>query len=182
MTSRASKIASTAALLVAVSLAGLMLVPSLLGYQRYVITGGSMSGSIDRGSLVFAKKTPEEQLKVGDVITYRPPRGIAPQELVTHRIVSIRHDRSGRLVLRTKGDANPIADPWTFTPDQRDQARTVAHIPYVGFAFAALGDHVLRILLLALPAILIALLMLARVWREAGEDVRRSRGAREVHA
>src|SRR5205814_1866934 len=110
--------------------------------------------------------------------TYQPPAGAGPRELVTHRIVSIRHGAGAQLVFRTKGDANRIADPWTFTPNQRDQARMVAHVPYVGFAFAALGDHLLRIVLLAFPALLIALLMLTRVWREAGEDVRnRAAGA-----
>ena len=167
------KILSTSFLAVALLLAGLMLLPPLFGYQRYVITGGSMTGSIDRGSLLFSQKVPQAELKVGDVITYQPPRGAGPRELVTHRIVSIKHAHDGRLVFQTKGDANKIADPWTFTPDQRDQARAAFHVPYVGFVFAALGEQSLRVALLAFPAILIALLMLVRVWHQAGEDVRR---------
>ena len=35
-----------------------VLVPALLGYQRYVITSGSMTGTYDRGSLVFDKVVP----------------------------------------------------------------------------------------------------------------------------
>jgi signal peptidase I len=175
------KIVSTSLLAVALLLAALMLLPPLFGYQRYVITGGSMAGSIDRGSLLFSKKVPQSELKVGDVITYQPPQGIAPHELVTHRIVSIKHAAGGRLVFQTKGDANKTADPWTFTPDQRDQARAAAHIPYVGYVFAALGERSLRIALLAFPAILIALLLFVRVWREAGDEARR-RGAQGVGA
>ncbi|MFL5913368.1 MAG: signal peptidase I [Gaiellaceae bacterium] len=176
-----AKILSTSFLAVALLLAGMMLLPPLFGYQRYVITGGSMAGSIDRGSLLFSKKVPQSDLKVGDVITYQPPKGFGPRELVTHRIAAIKHSASGAPVFQTKGDANKIADPWTFTPDQREQARAAAHVPYVGFVFAALGEQSLRIALLAFPAILIALLMLVRVWREAGEDVRR-RGAQGVGA
>ena len=170
------KIVSTSLLVVALLLAALMVLPPLFGYQRYVITGASMTGSIDKGSVLFSKKVPESQLKVGDVITYQPPKGFGPRELVTHRIVSIKRSQSGAPVFQTKGDANQAADPWTFTPDQREQARAAVHIPYVGYVFAALGKQSLRIALLAFPAILIALLMLVRVWHEAGEEVRR-RGA-----
>ncbi|MFL5886746.1 MAG: signal peptidase I [Thermoleophilaceae bacterium] len=175
------KVLSTSLLAVALLLAALMILPPLVGYQRYVITGGSMAGSIDRGSLLFSKKVPQSELKAGDVITYRPPQGAGPGELVTHRIVSIKHAADGRLVFQTKGDANKVADPWTFTPDQRDQARAAVHVPYVGFVFAALGERSLRIALFAFPAILIALVMLSRVWRQAGEEVR-SRGAQGVGA
>ena len=58
---------------VALILALAVLVPALLGYQRYVITSGSMTGTYDRGSLVFDQVVPTSDLRVGDVITFRPP-------------------------------------------------------------------------------------------------------------
>ncbi|NPV05521.1 MAG: signal peptidase I [Syntrophaceae bacterium] len=45
-----------------------------------------------------------EELRRGDVIIFTPPGG---EERVVHRVVSI--DRHG---VRTRGDANPHADPW----------------------------------------------------------------------
>ena len=60
-----------------------MLLPALLGYQRYVITSGSMTGTYDRGSLVYDSVVPTSSLKVGDVITFGPPGHAG---LVTHRI------------------------------------------------------------------------------------------------
>ena len=79
---------ATTLLLGAAVLAGLgLVVPALLGFERYVIVSGSMSGSYDRGSLVFAEVVPVRDLRVGDVITYRPPPGAGPSGLVTHRIV-----------------------------------------------------------------------------------------------
>ena len=39
-------------------LAVAFIVPSAFGLQRYVITGGSMSGSIELGSVVFAEVVP----------------------------------------------------------------------------------------------------------------------------
>jgi signal peptidase len=161
----------------AVALAAAVLVPALLGYQRYVITSGSMTGTYDRGSLVYDRVVPTASLKVGDVITYDPPAGAGPAGLVTHRIVSIAPQPGGARVFRTKGDANPVKDPWTFTLQNRTQARAAFHLPYAGFALAALAQRNLRMLLIGIPALLVALSVLARLWREAGETVVEGRRA-----
>jgi signal peptidase len=163
---RAVRIVTTALLAGAV-LAGLgLVVPALLGYERYVIVSGSMSGTYDRGSLVFDEVVPVAELRAGDVITYRPPPGSGPTGLVTHRIVAIGAD--GRF--RTKGDANPVVDPWTFRLTGETQARVVAGVPYVGHALAALSDRRVRMLVVGVPAALIALTTLAGLWREAGAE------------
>jgi signal peptidase len=162
----------------AVALAALMLVPALLGYQRYVITGGSMTGTYDRGSLVFDRAVPTAQLREGDVITFRPPpsAGIAHSGLVTHRIAKVTHGHSGAPVFRTKGDANAVADPYAFSLHRQTQARVAFHVPYVGYVFAALGIRWVRMLVIGLPALLVALSVLAGLWRDAGQELR-SRGA-----
>jgi signal peptidase I len=150
-----------------------LVVPAVLGYQRYVIVSGSMTGTYDRGSLVFDEVVPVEELRTGDVITYRPPPGSGPAGLVTHRIAEIGHDASGP-VFRTKGDANPVADPWEFRLAGPTQARVVAGVPYVGYALAALSDRRVRMLLVGVPALLIGLSALVGFWREAGADAARS--------
>jgi signal peptidase len=150
---------------------GLLLVaPALMGYQRYVIVSGSMTGTYDRGSLVFDKIVPTSTLKAGDIITYRPPMGGGPTGLVTHRIVKVTTDpRAGR-VFQTKGDANRVKDPWTFTLPTPRQARVVAGVPYIGFGLAALARRDVRMILVGLPAGLIALASLAGLWRQTGEE------------
>jgi signal peptidase len=153
----------------ALALAVAVLVPALLGFQRYVITSGSMTGTYDRGSIVYDRVVPTRELNVGDVITYAPPAGAGPAGLVTHRIVAITPQPGGARVFRTKGDANPVKDPWTFTLSRPTQARVVFHVPYVGFALAALADRKLRMVLIGVPALLVALSVLAGLWREAGE-------------
>ena len=84
---------ATALCAACLSLAGLMLLPGLLGYQRYVITSGSMTGTYDRGSVVFDKVVPVSDLRVGDAITYMPPPGSGPSGRITHRIVWIGSDQ-----------------------------------------------------------------------------------------
>ena len=146
----------------------------LAGYERYVITGGSMGDAIERGSVLWAKKVPPADLRVGDVITYTPPRGSGPEGMVTHRIVSIGRERDGRRVYRTKGDANAQPDPWRFHLDERTQARAAFHVPHLGHALAAASDRALRTIVVAILALLIVAATFGRVWREAGQHVQGS--------
>jgi signal peptidase I len=169
---RTGRWACGAALLAGVVAAMLVLLPSLLGLQRYAIVSGSMTGTYDRGSLVLDEVVPVAQLRVGDVITYLPPRGSGPDHLITHRIAWIGRDRSGGRVYRTKGDANPVADPWTFALGQPTQARVRAGVPYVGFVLMALTRSDVRMWIIALPALLIALFTLLSLWRSLGEAAR----------
>jgi signal peptidase I len=108
---------------------------------------------------------PVADLKVGDVITYQPPAG---DHLITHRIAWIGRDQQGRRLFRTKGDANHVADPWTFRLDRPTQARVRFGVPYVGFGLAALGRRDVRMGIIALPALLIAGFSLAGLWRRLG--------------
>jgi signal peptidase I len=170
---RAGRIMSGAALAITAVIAALALAPALLGLQRYVIVSGSMTGTYDRGSLVLDDIVPVASLRVGDVITYRPPRATGIDHLVTHRIHAIQRDKLGGEIFRTKGDANPTADPWTFTLPGRNQARVRAGIPRVGFVLAALSDRQVRIAVIALPAMLIALASLVALWRRLGEEAER---------
>jgi signal peptidase I len=141
------------------------LVPGLAGYQRYVLVGGSMEPTIHRGSLVFDRVVPITQLRVGDVITYVRPGTDAP---VTHRIIREERDPRGARVFRTQGDANRHPDLQPFTLDRPAQARVAFSVPYVGYVFMLLASQQARLFLLVLPAIALALFMLARLWRDAG--------------
>jgi signal peptidase I len=154
----------------AVMLAASMLVPLILGYQRYVITSGSMSGTYDRGSLIYDETVPTASLKKGDIITYTPPAGVSRTERLTHRIYSIKVLKDGTRQYRTKGDANATADPWTFTLPNATQARVVFGIPYLGYVFALLSIPLVRILVLGVPALLVALGAAGSLWQEAGQQ------------
>jgi signal peptidase len=171
---QAGRWACGTALLAAVIVAMLVLLPSLFGWQRYAIVSGSMTGTYDRGTLVLDEVVPVRDLRVGDVITYLPPRGAGPDHLITHRIHSIVRDPSGARVFRTKGDANAVADPWTFRLDQPTQARVRVGIPHAGRVLSALSRRDVRMVIIALPALLIALSTLLALWRQLGEAARRA--------
>jgi len=175
---RFGMVLATALCAACLGLAGLMLLPGLLGYQRYVITSGSMTGTYDRGSIVFDDVVPVSDLHVGDAITYTPPPGSGPSGRITHRIVWIGSDQFGRRALRTQGDANESADPWTFTLDAPTQARVAFHVPYVGYVLSALAIRQARMLLIGLPALLIAFAIVLGFRR----DVRKAALATEARS
>ena len=153
----------------ALILAFAVLVPALLGYQRYVITSGSMTGAYDRGSLVFDRVVPTASLRAGDVITFRPPGHAG---LVTHRIASVR-TAAGQRVFTTKGDANRAADAWgPIALGNARQARVAFHLPYLGYAIAMLSEKKVRMLVIGVPALLIAFAALAGLWRDSTPEPR----------
>ena len=162
-----------AATVLCIALAAILLIPAALGYQRYVIVSGSMTGTYDRGSIVFDKAAPVADLKVGDPITYQPPAGASPEKLLTHRIVWIGQGSQGSRIFRTKGDANETADPWTFALDKSEQAKVAFSVPYVGYVLAALSIPTVRMLAIGIPAVVVAFLILSGIWRDAGEEARR---------
>lgn len=100
-----------------------------LGYGVYVVTSGSMAPGIPLGSLVVAQAVRPESIQPGAVITYA-----LPDRVITHRVESIA-ERDGRVVFVTRGDANPVADPWVVEPDG-DVGAVDATLPLVGFVVA----------------------------------------------
>ena len=148
---------STVAWLIVIAGALLLIVPAIMGWDRYVITGNSMAPEFHRGSVIFSESVPVDDLQVGDIITYLPPATTKVTEYVTHRIVSIEPGDDGRPVFVTKGDNNDTPDPWEFQLGA-DVQNVVRHdLPVIGHLVAFLSNPSNRILILGVPAGLIAL-------------------------
>jgi signal peptidase len=160
---RAGAVATNLAVLAAVLLCAAWLVPSLFGYSRYVITGPSMTGTYDKGSIVFEKQVPVDRLRVGDVVTYLPPADAGVPNLVTHRIVRMQPAQGGGTLLTTKGDNNPTADPWHFQLTDQVQPVVQFSVPHAGWVFVALADREVRMLVVGIPAALVGLVALGQL-------------------
>jgi signal peptidase I len=158
--------------------AAVMLGPALLGLHRYVILTGSMTGTYNRGSIVFDREVPVSQLKVGDPITYSPPPGFTSQTRVTHRIWSIHRGVNGERIYKTKGDANKHPDIWNFTLNKAMQDEVLFHIPELGYLFLLLSIREFRLVIVGVPALIIGLVQLRQLWRDAGEAARRQKLAK----
>ena len=87
-------------LLVLVPVVLLVLLPAVLGLDRYVITDDAMDGSLGRGSVVLAREVPPTDLQVGRRDHLPAARAATSDERVTRRIVAIDDG-----VATTEGDA-----------------------------------------------------------------------------
>ena len=179
------RVASTVGLVIVLVIAVLMILPSLLGFHRYVITSGSMEPAIPTGAVVYDRDVPVADLEVGDVITFVPPPEYDIDTPVTHRIVEIsaapedqREKATAGRMFRTKGDANEARDPWLMVLDQPTQDRVEHHVPYMGYVYQWLSRRWVQLLAIGLPALAIAVVIARALWREAGHAVRRERAAR----
>lgn len=182
---RTARWAINGGIVVVILFCALWIVPSLFGYSRYVITGGSMTGTFDKGSVVFEKPVPVEDLEIGDVITYLPPADSGVQNLVTHRLVDAEPAAGGGTLFTTKGDANPQRDPWKFQLLDSEQPVVRFAVPHAGWVFIALADRNVRLLLIGLPAALIALGALSQLIKAVREpriaDQLETEGTRDDH-
>lgn len=134
----------------------LALLPTMFGLQRYVVTSDSASAGIERGSVVFERRVPVSDLRVGDVITYPSPTSGAGDGLVTHRIAVVE----GSHLQTRRGDVGEGLDPWLVPIDQATMPRVVLAVPYVGYPFIApIGQSVWLVVLLV-PGALLAYLLL----------------------
>lgn len=137
-----------------------VVVPSLVGFHLYAIATGSMTGTLDVGTLAIAREVPVDDLAVGDIITYVPPADTGIAHPVTHRIATIERGEGGVPTFVTRGDANGDVDPWDFSLDAATQARVERQIPWLGQPVLALTDPRTRFLAIGIPALAVGLLAL----------------------
>ena len=169
---RPAAILGNVALTAGIAFGVMLLLPLALGMHHYVILTGSMTGTYDRGSIVFDRAVPTDQLRVGDAITYSPPPGMSQHSRVTHRIFRIRRDGDGLRIFKTKGDANTVADAWWFRLPLPAQDKVVFHLPYAGFVLEVLSMRQYRLVLIGIPALLVVLSVLRQLWRDSNEHAR----------
>jgi len=118
----------------------LVLLPAVLGLDRFVVTDSSMGGSMGQGSVVLAREVPPTDLRVGDVISFQPT-GESGEDRVTRRIIAIDNG-----VATTAADATGRTDPRPLPLTQPAYARTWVSVPWIGYPFAVDGGWGLLLL------------------------------------
>ena len=146
----------------------MILVPAALGLQRYVITGGSMTGTIAKGSVIYSRLTPVGQLKVGDIITFVPPGTSAPSPIASS--ASIR-PRAGNESSRPR--ATSTRRPTSGASPSLSHAKrgTSSTSPIWATCSAALSMRLVRLLLIGLPALAVAVSLLWSLWHSADDEM-----------
>ncbi|MFE1242999.1 signal peptidase I [Fictibacillus sp. NPDC058756] len=137
--------------------------PKFFGKTMMLVLSGSMEPSIKTGSAIFVEdvKNPEE-LKKGDVITFRSP--IQNEKIITHRIEEVKGS-TGNLQFITKGDNNEVIDTLPIPESNILGKYTEITIPYLGYIASFLQSKKGIGLALIIPGLLIMALEIFSVWR-----------------
>ena len=118
-------------------------VPRLLGYSCYVVSSGRMEPELPVGSVVYTAPVEPEEIRAGDIITFRRAGGA-----VTHRVTENRREERE---LSSKGDANAREDPLP-VPYEAVEGRVFVSIPGLGALyplFSGTGGKLLLSVVLA---------------------------------
>lgn len=127
-------------LVVLVPVALMTLVPMAFGFERYVISGTEMGGSLGRGAVAFERRVPIGAIEVGDVVTYPTATGSTgalDATLTTRRVTRIQ---DGTLYTRADRAPDSTEDVLTATAHPTI-SRVVRGVPYVGYPFLGSLAH-----------------------------------------
>lgn len=78
---------------------------NLFGFRPYMVLSGSMEPNLQVGDIVVSKNVSQNQVEIGDIITFEDENGAT----ITHRVVDIII-KDGKKLYQTKGDNNSAKD------------------------------------------------------------------------
>ncbi len=78
--------------------------------SMFRVVTGSMEPAITEDALIVADQIPIENVKVGDIITFRSRSAEMAGSIITHRVFKTDKSEDGKVLLYTKGDANSAED------------------------------------------------------------------------
>lgn len=131
-------------------------------YGAYVIVSESMIPTIDVNDAIVIKKTDNNNLEIGDIITFNSKDYAYNGLTVTHRIVGIQKKSNGENIYRTKGDNNTFMD--TALVDLNSiYGKVVLVIPKIGYIKNYLTSIPGFISLIILPIIIVIFYEIFRI-------------------
>jgi signal peptidase I len=138
-----------------------VLIPFALGMRSYTVMSGSMEPAIDTGDVVVERNLAPEEIRPGDVVTFRDPT--RNNRLITHRVRHIAID-AGVVHVVTRGDANTGVERWS-VPVKGRVGLVVYRLPRIGYVAHAIGGTGGRVAFIVVPVLLIGLTLLVDLWR-----------------
>jgi signal peptidase len=147
---------------------GLMLsvsVPQLLGMRSFTVLTGSMRPMIEPGDMVVDEQVSPEKIRVGDIVTFREPDG---KRLITHRVRTVEVGE-GKAQISTRGDANDTSERWQAKLNGK-VGRVAYKVPKIGYAVEMTRTRRGRLGLISIPAFLLAIFELIRLWRPSHRE------------
>ena len=120
----------------------------LLHLSIHPVLSPSMKPTYGPGWAIVVRPEPVSAVKPGQIVMFTPPGESAP---FAHRVETVSFT-DGRAVITTKGDANPVADPWHAQLNGRSAYQVVGEVPWLGNLMTG-GARLWRVLALALVGV-----------------------------
>lgn len=141
-------------------------------FNAYVVLSGSMLPSIQIKDIVVTKKVAEEELEIGDIITFISPDPRFGGISVTHRIIDKYYDESsGNYSYRTQGDNNNVADS-ALVPNNNILGKVILKIPKLGYLQDILSSKGGLIIVVLIPCLVILSYDIMKLLKKAGQKTK----------
>jgi signal peptidase len=139
----------------------------LAGWWHYeVVESGSMTPALRIGGVAVVEPEALSAVHVGQILAFYPP---GEKYVRIHRVIALTH-LGNQTWIRTKGDANNVADPGTIRLEGHTAYAEHLFLPYVGYGGVWLYKHSTRVVL---EGVLLALMVgggLFLIWGKRGEE------------
>ncbi|MEW6275824.1 MAG: signal peptidase I [Bacillota bacterium] len=152
-------------------------VPTVAGHKLYLVLSGSMSPTFDAGSIVAVKPVAPQEVRPGDIITFKDPDD--PKTTVTHRVVKAS-GQGGALSFITKGDANDTEDLKPL-PAGNVIGKVSFAVPYAGYLANFAKSKKGLLVLMILPGLVIIAFELRSLFRYVAEAEQAEKLKKEAH-
>jgi signal peptidase len=139
---------------VLIGIYALICIPIIFKYKPLVVLTGSMEPTFKVGSIIYYKEVPQNQIKVGDIITFK-----YDDTFISHRVNNING-----LLYETKGDANNTADNKKITYSNIVGKDMDFCIPYLGYYVKFINDNMYLLIIVAV--ILVADFILSNIGKK----------------
>jgi len=116
-------------------------VPHVFGVEKpfMIVVSSSMEPTLHVNDLIIVSHVNPRNIKVGDIIVFRSP--IEPNMLIVHRVIEVI-EKNGVLMFKTKGDNNPVPDPWV-VKENYVIGKVIFSIPYIGIIIRVIDENLL---------------------------------------
>lgn len=138
--------------------------PSIAGYQILRVITPSMEPTLKENSIIIIKRTAQEKLKEGDIITFTSEDPAVKGFYVTHRIEKISESDDGETIYITKGDANTSEDlyPVRYEDIAGKYHKTMPLGNVLGKFIASLANNKIYFLVVFLPILIV---LITYIWQ-----------------
>lgn len=124
---------------------------SIMGNKFFTVMTGSMQPTIMVGDLVIVKEVPKEQIKDGDIITFKSENS---ENITTHRVKEVLNDGI-TIKYVTQGDANNTTDPNPINSNMLI-GKVVKCVPKIGSLMLFMKNNLTKIVVGVFVVVLIS--------------------------